>query len=85
LLQKIGSNQIFKSTSLSSAERLESVLDTAIRFAKENKYEKALFAWDSNVHPVASLLTKRSESILGTGLFSTGVLEKPLNLIEIGF
>lgn len=83
LTKKIGGDQIFKSKNLNSEERMKSIIDVVMHFAKENRYKKVLLAWDSTALSLASQLSKRSEAILSTGSFSAGINARPLTLIEI--
>lgn len=84
LYEKTGSRNILKAKNLNSEEQIASIIDTAIHFAKENRYQKVLLAWDSTVLSLASQLSKHPGANLKLRIGSfPGTDAKSLTLIEI--
>jgi hypothetical protein len=64
-------------------ERLDHFLERAVSLSKEKGFKRVFLAWDSSKLPVATILQKRSDKVLGIGTFSAGINKAPLSLVEI--
>ncbi|MDP1609381.1 MAG: hypothetical protein Q8L98_08740 [Chlamydiales bacterium] len=83
IYSKIASGPLLESIDLKWYEELEHTFETITRFAQKKRIERVYCAYDPSVMPVATVLNKRGQPILGYSSLSAGVGEKPMMVVQI--
>lgn len=80
---KIGTTKLIESVHLKWHERLEHTIKKITDFAQEEGFNRVYTAYDPSVMPVATVLNRRAQPILGISSLSTGVGQEPMMVVEI--
>ncbi|MDP1609382.1 MAG: hypothetical protein Q8L98_08745 [Chlamydiales bacterium] len=80
---KIGTTRLIESVHLKWHERLEHTLKKITDFVQEEKLQQLYLAWDPSKMPVATVLNKQAQPILGVNSLSAGVGQEPFIVVEI--
>ncbi|MBX9745016.1 MAG: hypothetical protein K2X08_07400 [Chlamydiales bacterium] len=83
IYSKIASGPLLESIDLKWYEQLEHTFEIINRFAQKKRIERVYCAYDPSVMPVATVLNKRGQPILGISSLSTGVGEEPMMVVEV--